>query len=388
VANDSHDTLNDTPSDTLNDTPSDTLNDTDDTVATRPRSNTSSLRDLVTAFESTALQLAASTQPPEKSPRRSSVKSSTLRQLSRRFEPDEQSGDLRKYLSLRHGHLDASSELSPHVTENIPLLLWSNYVTAEHVLSNDHVLVTSTSDEYVTVWDLLENSAQTFSGHSSAVTGLALASQGDQVLTASDNEVLSWRASDCHVTGHQQRRVSLVALASDGSHAVTAVDKEMTLWTGDELKLLKTVPHSAEITCLTMWPRSAGQLLFVVTGSGDRSIRLWDLATGECLTTIEDAHRGAVTALAVLSHGRHVISYSAHDQHVKVWELDNKECVLQHHVTEPCTRTLIKVVADWHAAPLHEYQWHDLLLATEVQNLKLQIGLSEQCCCILVSDEL
>lgn len=218
---------------------------------------------------------------------------------------------------------------------------------------------------------------------------MALAAEGDQIVTLSEHEILSWRASDCHVTGHQSQRAALVALTSDGTHAVTAVDAELTLWTGEELKPLKTISHGDEVTCLTMWPRSAGQLLFIVTGSRDRTIRLWDLATGECLTTIEDAHQGPITALRVLSQGRHVISYSQHDQHVKVWHLDDKDCVLQHHVTEPCARTLIKVVADWSHVTAREGQlWDDLLLATELQGLRLQIGLSEQCCCILVSDEL
>ena len=221
---------------------------------------------------------------------------------------------------------------------------------------------------------------------------MALAAEGDQIVTLSEHEILSWRASDCHVTGHQQQRAQLVALTSDGVHAVTAVNSELTLWTGADLQPLKTISHNEDVTCLTMWPRSAGQLLFIVTGSRDRAIRLWDLATGECLTTIDDAHQGPISALCVLSQGRHVISYSAHDQHVKVWELDNKECVLQHHVTEPCVHTLFKVVSDWSHVTGRESQgltqWDDLLLATEIQNLKLQIGLSEQCCCILVSDEL
>jgi WD40 repeat protein len=216
---------------------------------------------------------------------------------------------------------------------------------------------------------------------------MALAAEGDQIVTLSEHEILSWRASDCHVTGHQQLRAELVALTSDGNHAVTAVNAELTLWTGEDLKALKTISHGGRVTCLTMWPRSAGQLLFIVTGSRDRAIRLWDLATGECLSTIEDAHQGPITALRVLSQGRHVISYSDTDQHVKVWELADKECVLQHHVSESCVRTpLIKVVSDWSQVTAREGQWDDLLLATEIQNLKLQIGLSEQCCCILVSD--
>jgi WD40 repeat protein len=168
---------------------------------------------------------------------------------------------------------------------------------------------------------------------------MALAAEGDQIVTLSEHEILSWRASDCHVTGHQQLRAELVALTSDGNHAVTAVNAELTLWTGEDLKALKTISHGGRVTCLTMWPRSAGQLLFIVTGSRDRAIRLWDLATGECLSTIEDAHQGPITALRVLSQGRHVISYSDTDQHVKVWELADKECVLQHHVSESCVRT-------------------------------------------------
>jgi WD40 repeat protein len=62
----------------------------------------------------------------------------------------------------------------------------------------------------------------------------------------------------------------------------------------------------------------------VVSGYGDKTLRVWDLATGVTKTTLQ-GHTGSVRAVAVTPDGRHVVSGSD-DNTLRVWDLkDGKE---------------------------------------------------------------
>lgn len=62
----------------------------------------------------------------------------------------------------------------------------------------------------------------------------------------------------------------------------------------------------------TLHVRSDGVL---VSGNADRTIRLWDVTTGQCLKTLE-GHDGAVTDVQVTSN--HIVSCSD-DGRAKLW---------------------------------------------------------------------
>lgn len=64
----------------------------------------------------------------------------------------------------------------------------------------------------------------------------------------------------------------------------------------------------------------------VITASPDKTIKKWDLQTGECLNTIptdpEQGHRSGIRAIAVTADNRYVISASD-DQLLGFWKLDD-----------------------------------------------------------------
>jgi WD40 repeat protein len=83
--------------------------------------------------------------------------------------------------------------------------------------------------------------------------------------------------------------------------------------------LVRTLGHSGAVTALA--PLPGGR---VVSGSDDRSLRVWDLATGETARTLE-GHSGGVHAVAALADG-YVVSAS-HDCRLRVWSLATGETV-------------------------------------------------------------
>ena len=76
--------------------------------------------------------------------------------------------------------------------------------------------------------------------------------------------------------------------------------------------------HTNTIYCLQLhtYPGTGNQVLF--TGSKDRTIKEWDLATGAVLRTIEGIHEGSVLSICV--HGNYLASAGS-DCNVVLWDL-------------------------------------------------------------------
>ena len=55
----------------------------------------------------------------------------------------------------------------------------------------------------------------------------------------------------------------------------------------------------------------------VVSASDDETLKVWDMATGKCVATLE-RHSSYVFGVAVSPDGRHVVSAS-HDRTLKFW---------------------------------------------------------------------
>jgi WD40 repeat protein len=62
-----------------------------------------------------------------------------------------------------------------------------------------------------------------------------------------------------------------------------------------------------------------------ISASNDKTLKLWDLATGECILTLEE-HEQLVNAVAVLPGDQYAISGS-YDHTLKVWDLRTGSCL-------------------------------------------------------------
>ncbi|OIP68850.1 MAG: hypothetical protein AUK43_14965 [Oscillatoriales cyanobacterium CG2_30_40_61] len=81
--------------------------------------------------------------------------------------------------------------------------------------------------------------------------------------------------------------------------------------------LLRTlVGHTDEILALEVTPDSQ----WLISGSKDHTIKVWDIATGQEIYTLT-GHTGSVLTLVLTSDGKQVISGSA-DHTIKVWSLE------------------------------------------------------------------
>jgi WD40 repeat protein len=102
----------------------------------------------------------------------------------------------------------------------------------------------------------------------------------------------------------------------DTSRVVSASsDKTLRVWdveTGETLQTLEG--HSAEVNSVSILDASR-----VVSASDDKTLRVWDVETGETLQKLE-GHSGCVRSVAVLD-GSRVVSASD-DQTLRVWDVE------------------------------------------------------------------
>jgi WD40 repeat protein len=118
------------------------------------------------------------------------------------------------------------------------------------------------------------------------------------------------------ITGHSHH-VRSVAISPDGQTLVSGSnDKTIKIWqlsTGQELRTL--TGHSGWISSLAISPD--GQTL--VSGSWDKTIKIWQLSTGQELRTLT-GHSAHVGSVAISPDGQTLVSGSG-DNTIKIWEL-------------------------------------------------------------------
>ncbi|GET39050.1 serine/threonine-protein kinase [Microseira wollei] len=131
-------------------------------------------------------------------------------------------------------------------------------------------------------------------------------------------------------TGHSSFINSLV-FSPDGQILISgSADKTIKIWhlaTGKEIRTIKD--HNSFINYLAIAPD--GQTLF--SASADKTIKLWNLATGKEILTLK-GHYGYVNYLAITPDGQTLVSASA-DKTIKLWNLSNGQAIrtLKGHLT-------------------------------------------------------
>ena len=131
-----------------------------------------------------------------------------------------------------------------------------------------------------------------------------------------------WRFFECVCTlsGHSYS-VESVAISPDGQTLVSGSwDKTIKVWHLVTGELLRTLTgHTDSVNSVAISPD--GQTL--VSGSWDNTIKVWHLATGELLRTLV-GHSHRVNSVAISPDGQTLVSGS-NDQTIKVWHLPTGE---------------------------------------------------------------
>ena len=64
---------------------------------------------------------------------------------------------------------------------------------------------------------------------------------------------------------------------------------------------------------------------YIVSGSSDKTIKIWDFKTGKCLNTLE-GHSYSVNSVAISPDGKYIVSGS-YDKTIKIWDFKTGKCL-------------------------------------------------------------
>ena len=117
--------------------------------------------------------------------------------------------------------------------------------------------------------------------------------------------------------GHKDR-VTSVFLSADGRHALSGSwDKTLKLWDVSSGACLRTFEgHTDYVTSVFL----SADRRHALSGSYDHTLKLWDLSSGICLRTFE-GHTLSLTSVFLSADGCHALSGSQ-DFTLKLWRLD------------------------------------------------------------------
>jgi WD40 repeat protein len=168
------------------------------------------------------------------------------------------------------------------------------------------------------------------------VSSIALFNSGDRIVSACDNKIEIWKTSTSifeirqrlmklnrHTEGHTDIITSVDVI--DNKMIVSgSYDKTIKIWNSETGACFRTLEgHTDRVTCLA----TIYQGIQIVSGSYDKTVKIWNSKTGECISTLE-GHTGAVLCLATMvpSSGYIQIVSGSSDKTIKIWSSETGEC--------------------------------------------------------------
>ena len=126
--------------------------------------------------------------------------------------------------------------------------------------------------------------------------------------------------------GHLEEDNVLAASIAGNKVLIGCKDYGIKVWdivaAGAPIALASLEGHTNHVLSIT---KSAGTAL---SGSGDETVRLWDLRTSSCVRTMV-GHSGPVWSVDMDGHCRTAVSGSA-DGTVKLWDLGSGRCIKEY----------------------------------------------------------
>jgi WD40 repeat protein len=91
--------------------------------------------------------------------------------------------------------------------------------------------------------------------------------------------------------------------------------------------------------------RNSAQIRYIVSGSGDGTIGVWDIAERKLHHRFEQAHSHYITSVAVTNDNKYIVSGSI-DSTIRVWDIAERKLLHQFERVHSSTITSVAVTND------------------------------------------
>jgi WD40 repeat protein len=236
------------------------------------------------------------------------------------------------------GNLDSSLRLWEMATGKLirTFVGHKHYVNSVSFSPNGEYILSGGWDKTVRLWNLFNGKQiRVFLGHTGPVTSVTFSPNGRFALSGSnDNTLRLWDISTGKrievFIGHEHF-VTSIALSPDSRFILSGgLDNTLRLWdvaTGKQERIFKWTfkryfedGYNDYINSVAFSPDGK----FAISGSNEKTIRLWDVDTGKELRVFRGfftGHTGAVNSVSFSPDGKYILSGGS-DNKLRLWDLD------------------------------------------------------------------
>ncbi len=211
--------------------------------------------------------------------------------------------------------------------------------------SNNKILATASVDRTIKLWDVTTGKClKTLQGRADFVHSVIFSSDNRTIFSGSQHTINFWDVDshECIFTLFEGKDwlSSLIISPDQKTLACANIGNEnnvVRIWQIDSLNrnyldkyINKTISNQIPHKILKGHHDSIWSIAFnpdgkkIVSGSSDRTVKIWDSLTGQCLKTFY-GHNRPVLSVAFSPHGNTIASCGGHSI-IKLWNLQSGEC--------------------------------------------------------------